>query len=160
MLHGCIPVVIMDNILPVWDPHLQWKDFSIRVAENDIAQLPSTLQHLEQTGRTQVCTCPGNNARLQRSQARFKFASERTLDASVLYYQRLKLRQMCCRSCSGTLRKCGSALHTQAICTLTRRCRQLARWRQRGGLQVVAASMQVCLRLSTAVLMTMTRLKP
>ena len=54
LLHGCIPLVIMDQILPVLAPHLDWTQFSIRVAEADIASLPTMLMHLDSTGRTLV----------------------------------------------------------------------------------------------------------
>lgn len=54
MLHGCIPVVIMDNILPVWSPHLDWSAFSVRVAQADLPTLPQTLRSLVRSGKAQV----------------------------------------------------------------------------------------------------------
>ena len=54
MLHGCVPVLIMDNILPVWDPHLRWEEFSVRVAEADIPDIPAILQALDSSGATLV----------------------------------------------------------------------------------------------------------
>lgn len=33
ILHGCIPVVIMDDVDPVFATALQWERFSIRVKE-------------------------------------------------------------------------------------------------------------------------------
>lgn len=33
MLHGCIPVVIMDNVDPVFASILDWTQFSVRIAE-------------------------------------------------------------------------------------------------------------------------------
>ena len=33
MLHGCIPVVIQDNVDPVFATLLDWPSFSLRVAE-------------------------------------------------------------------------------------------------------------------------------
>ena len=54
MLHGCIPVLIMDNILPVWEPHLSWAELGIRIAEADIPRLPAILQALDGDGSTLV----------------------------------------------------------------------------------------------------------
>jgi hypothetical protein len=61
VLHGCIPVLIMDNILPILDPHLTWADFSIRIAEKDIPQLPQILLELGASGRTLVRPKPPNS---------------------------------------------------------------------------------------------------
>ena len=33
VLHGCVPVVIMDNVDPVFSSILEWSTFSIRIAE-------------------------------------------------------------------------------------------------------------------------------
>ena len=33
VLHGCIPVVIMDNVDPVFGNVLEWAKFSVRIAE-------------------------------------------------------------------------------------------------------------------------------
>lgn len=33
MLHGCIPVVIMDNVDPVFATLLDYSQFSVRIAE-------------------------------------------------------------------------------------------------------------------------------
>ena len=33
MLHGCLPVVVMDNVDPVFATLLDWPSFSIRIAE-------------------------------------------------------------------------------------------------------------------------------
>lgn len=44
MLHGCVPVVIMDNVHAVLESVLDWSAFSLRVAEADVARLPELLQ--------------------------------------------------------------------------------------------------------------------
>lgn len=57
LLHGCIPLVIMDNILPILDPHLDWPSFSVRIAESDIPHVPDILAELEASGTTKVRLC-------------------------------------------------------------------------------------------------------
>ena len=54
MLHGCIPVVIMDDILPVFGTHLDWPSFSVRVAETDVERLPEILHGIVASGQAQV----------------------------------------------------------------------------------------------------------
>jgi hypothetical protein len=44
----------MDNILPVLAPHLDWDSFSVRIAEADIAALPSILKGLVTSGAAKV----------------------------------------------------------------------------------------------------------
>ena len=34
VLHGCVPVVIMDRVHAVWEPQLDWPSFSVRVNES------------------------------------------------------------------------------------------------------------------------------
>ncbi len=43
MLHGCVPVIIMDNVLLPFESLLDLSQFSIRVAEKDIAKLLDVL---------------------------------------------------------------------------------------------------------------------
>ncbi len=43
VLHGCVPVVIMDNVHAVLESALDWGSFSLRVAERDVEQLPQLL---------------------------------------------------------------------------------------------------------------------
>eukprot|EP00798_Chlamydomonas_sp_ICE-L_P015005 gene15005-21073_t len=43
ILHGCIPVVTMDGVHAVFESILDWKTFSIRIAEDQLAQLPEIL---------------------------------------------------------------------------------------------------------------------
>jgi hypothetical protein len=44
VLHGCIPVLIMDNVHGVFESLLDYSQFSVRVAQADIAKLPAILQ--------------------------------------------------------------------------------------------------------------------
>lgn len=39
MLHGCVPVVIMDQVNAVFEPELDWSSFSIRVKESEAEQV-------------------------------------------------------------------------------------------------------------------------
>ena len=39
MLHGCVPVVIMDQVNAVFKPELDWSSFSIRVKESEAEQV-------------------------------------------------------------------------------------------------------------------------
>ncbi|KAG1671014.1 hypothetical protein FOA52_014258 [Chlamydomonas sp. UWO 241] len=43
VLHGCVPVVIMDNVHQLFEPQLDWASFSIRIKEADIDSLPQLL---------------------------------------------------------------------------------------------------------------------
>ena len=43
ILHGCIPVVVMDNVTEGFDSLLDWKQFSVRIAEADIERTPEIL---------------------------------------------------------------------------------------------------------------------
>jgi hypothetical protein len=69
MLHGCVPVVIMDSVLPVWDPHLDWSAFSVRIAQANLPSLPHILKSLVQSGEAQVgpsrkyCDCSSHRCR-------------------------------------------------------------------------------------------------
>ena len=45
ILHGCIPVVIMDNVHAVFESILDWDLFSVRIKE-------SMLEHLPQVSRS------------------------------------------------------------------------------------------------------------
>ena len=40
MLHGCIPVVIMDNVHAVFESILDWDSFSVRIQEEFLESLP------------------------------------------------------------------------------------------------------------------------
>ena len=40
---GCIPVLVGDNIAPVFDGYLDWSTFSLRLAERDIPQMMSII---------------------------------------------------------------------------------------------------------------------
>ncbi len=57
MLHGCIPVVIMDNVHAVFESILDWDSFSLRVPENMTEHLPIILQAVP----------PDRIARMQRN---------------------------------------------------------------------------------------------
>lgn len=32
ILHGCVPVLVMDDVQPIWDGVLDWDSFSVRIA--------------------------------------------------------------------------------------------------------------------------------
>ena len=46
VLHGCVPVVIMDRVHAVFEPELDWAAFSIRVNESDIDKVSSRWGHI------------------------------------------------------------------------------------------------------------------
>ncbi len=46
ILHGCIPVVVMDNVSEVFETVLDWKQFSIRIPEADVEKTPQILQSI------------------------------------------------------------------------------------------------------------------
>ncbi|GAX80495.1 hypothetical protein CEUSTIGMA_g7933.t1 [Chlamydomonas eustigma] len=43
MLHGCIPVIIMDEVQTIYETLLNWPSFSIRMNERDLDKLPEIL---------------------------------------------------------------------------------------------------------------------
>ncbi|GBF90972.1 exostosin-like glycosyltransferase [Raphidocelis subcapitata] len=43
MLHGCIPVIVIDRVVGPWGHQLRWSAFSVRVAEADAERLPELL---------------------------------------------------------------------------------------------------------------------
>ncbi|KAL6758481.1 exostosin-like glycosyltransferase [Haematococcus lacustris] len=43
VLHGCIPLVVMDQVHVVFEPLLDWAAFSVRVAEDQLDKLPQIL---------------------------------------------------------------------------------------------------------------------
>jgi hypothetical protein len=43
VLHGCIPVVIMDEVHAVYESILVWDSFSVRVNQASVKQLPEIL---------------------------------------------------------------------------------------------------------------------
>eukprot|EP00884_Botryococcus_braunii_P008777 jgi/Botrbrau1/17900/Bobra.50_1s0001.1 len=43
ILHGCVPLVIMDDVVPVFGTILDWDKFSIRIKEADLDKVPETL---------------------------------------------------------------------------------------------------------------------
>ncbi|GFH23456.1 uncharacterized protein HaLaN_21070 [Haematococcus lacustris] len=49
ILHGCLPLVIMDNVHAVYETILDWSKFSIRVPQARMAELPQILQAVNQT---------------------------------------------------------------------------------------------------------------
>jgi hypothetical protein len=44
VLHGCVPVVIMDNVHSIFESILDWDAFGLRVAQDQLEQLPQLLQ--------------------------------------------------------------------------------------------------------------------
>ncbi|KAK9846201.1 hypothetical protein WJX84_000412 [Apatococcus fuscideae] len=53
-LHGCIPVVIMDNVHPPFETLLPWDLFSLHIAEADVAKVPEILQGIRQEHRADL----------------------------------------------------------------------------------------------------------
>ncbi|GBF90959.1 exostosin-like glycosyltransferase [Raphidocelis subcapitata] len=43
VLHGCIPVIVIDRVVGPWGHQLRWSAFSVRVAEADAERLPELL---------------------------------------------------------------------------------------------------------------------
>ncbi|GLC34055.1 hypothetical protein PLESTB_000832400 [Pleodorina starrii] len=79
VLHGCVPLVIMDNVHAVFESILDWDSFSIRIREDDaaLAALPELL----------TAVPPERLAKMQRNLARvwhrFTYASGPYLEAAV-----------------------------------------------------------------------------
>ncbi len=46
VLHGCIPVVIMDNVHAVLESALDWDSFALRINERSAEDLPVVLRSL------------------------------------------------------------------------------------------------------------------
>eukprot|EP00798_Chlamydomonas_sp_ICE-L_P018362 gene18362-24833_t len=46
VLHGCIPVIVMDGVQAVFESILDWTQFSIRIAEKDIEKTPEILSNI------------------------------------------------------------------------------------------------------------------
>lgn len=43
VLHGCIPVIIMDNVHGVFESILDWDSFGVRIKEDQVLNLPHIL---------------------------------------------------------------------------------------------------------------------
>ncbi|KAG2437847.1 hypothetical protein HXX76_005465 [Chlamydomonas incerta] len=71
VLHGCIPVVIMDNVHAVFESILDWESFSIRIREDDAA-LEALPQLLEAVPPERVAKMQRNLARVWH---RFAYAT-------------------------------------------------------------------------------------
>ncbi|KAK9858864.1 hypothetical protein WJX84_006175 [Apatococcus fuscideae] len=54
ILHGCIPVVIMDDVHASFETIFDWSQFSLRIAEADIARLPEILGGIRPTRRREM----------------------------------------------------------------------------------------------------------
>jgi hypothetical protein len=46
ILHGCIPVLISDNVEPVLHGAVDWSKFSVRVPQKQLADLPHILRSI------------------------------------------------------------------------------------------------------------------
>ena len=46
ILHGCIPVVVMDNVEEAFESVLDYKQFSLRINESDIERTPDILRSI------------------------------------------------------------------------------------------------------------------
>ena len=53
ILHGCVPVVIMDGVHAVWEPQLDWPSFSVRVNETDLNKV------MREDDDAYLATCSG-----------------------------------------------------------------------------------------------------
>jgi Exostosin family len=49
VLHGCIPVIIMDNVHVPFESILETEKFSVRLAQKDISKLPEILSAIPQS---------------------------------------------------------------------------------------------------------------
>ena len=45
MLHGCIPLVIMDEVHAVFESILDWDMFSVRIKESEVELVPEVRQY-------------------------------------------------------------------------------------------------------------------
>jgi hypothetical protein len=46
ILHGCIPVVVMDNVTEVFETILDWRQYAIRLKQSDIEKTPHILMSI------------------------------------------------------------------------------------------------------------------
>ncbi len=46
MLHGCIPVVVMDGVHAVFESILDWDSFGLRIRERSVEHLPEILMSI------------------------------------------------------------------------------------------------------------------
>uniref|UniRef100_A0A7R9V264 Exostosin GT47 domain-containing protein n=1 Tax=Chlamydomonas euryale TaxID=1486919 RepID=A0A7R9V264_9CHLO len=90
VLHGCIPVVVMDRVHAVFESVLNWDLFSVRVAEAEVERLPEILAAIPEDKVKRM------QARLSKVWHRFAYASGGLLRAGLervfeqkLYRQRV-----------------------------------------------------------------------
>eukprot|EP00884_Botryococcus_braunii_P019032 jgi/Botrbrau1/5812/Bobra.0155s0034.1 len=69
ILHGCIPVVIMDHVDPVFNNVLDWDSFALRVQQRDMLKLPDILLAITDERVAEL------QAALRNVWARFSYAS-------------------------------------------------------------------------------------
>ena len=104
MLHGCVPVVIMDGVHAVFESALDWPAFSLRLREDQLAQLPELL----------LAVAP---QRLEAMQAALARVWHR-----FTYFSHPAIRQELARSTNMTLGSSNSrlkrALHNDAFHTI------------------------------------------
>jgi hypothetical protein len=82
--HGCIPVIIMDNVHMPFETSLNYSSFALRVAEKDVEQLDRLLRSVSVATRTAMREAMG------RLWVRFVYARA-LLDADAHLPQRLGL---------------------------------------------------------------------
>ncbi len=104
VLHGCVPVVIMDRVHSIFESILDWPSFSLRLKEDQLAQLPELL----------LAVPP---ARLEAMQAALARVWHR-----FTYFSHPAIRQQLARSANMTLGGGNSrlkrALHNDAFHTI------------------------------------------
>eukprot|EP00798_Chlamydomonas_sp_ICE-L_P023547 gene23547-9071_t len=81
MIHGAIPVVIMDNVHAVFESVLDWNSFSVRISEADIDKIVDVLLAIPERN---VISMQRNVARTWH---RFRWASGPALLRETLYHQ-------------------------------------------------------------------------
>jgi hypothetical protein len=78
VLHGCIPVVIMDRVHAVFESVLDWDLFSVRVAESEVERLPQILASIPEDHVVRM------QARLARVAHRFAYTRSKPVRAIIV----------------------------------------------------------------------------
>jgi hypothetical protein len=48
ILHGCVPILVMDDVNAIFEPELDWPSFSVRIKEKEIESLPQLLSAINE----------------------------------------------------------------------------------------------------------------
>ncbi|KAG2486464.1 hypothetical protein HYH03_014911 [Edaphochlamys debaryana] len=96
VLHGCVPVIIMDHVQAVWEDQLELGSMAVRVREAELEGLPERLAAVPER------VLEGMQRRLRSVWHRFAYAShpllaaelKRIMDTNVAYWRQTLLQDM------------------------------------------------------------------